>query len=295
MQLPDIASLNIDKSSVLALAAMALPSIYTTNHDPAYRARLSATRAYREHATVALAGMISQQLSDLYRSHEIVNEPRDEIDETYQATWDESLSFAIEQDLSQIREMIGSDVFEELAGSEVGYHQVGRIEEIAAELAKCVTRHYINVPDDSAGKFLSKIGIGARDLKAIIALAKATPLPDKPAPENEDDDGAAEPVPEEEELPAAASGNGSGTPSKQELSEAFQAWAAASGPDFADFAKRLDISGGTVRNYSNGKTLPKLTVAQAAVMAQDCDDCIGKLSRAFKVFSRMRLHNGSAA
>jgi hypothetical protein len=289
-QLPTIDALNIDKAAVIALAADALPLMLSSETDPVARARLIARRAFAEHLTGALARLIETQITDIYQAHTIVSEPRDEVDPDYQDVWDEALSFALEQNLHEIRELIGHDIFEELAGSGVGYHEIGRLSEIAAEIAKVLAPHYCNVSGKSDAKFLSEIGIVKSDLKALVDLAKKTPAANGEQAEAAEGEIIDDEEAEVENDPVVHAG----APTKDELSVAFKAWAEASGPDFKDFATRLDISHSTVRNYAIGKTNPKLDETQAKVLMQDCDDCIGKLERARAVFRRVRATNGKA-
>ena len=297
LRLPEISDLSIDHAAVLALAADALPLMLTSETDPAVRARVIARRAFTEHLTTALARLIETQITDIYASHEIISEPRADIDPDYQDVWDEALSFSIEQNLHEIREAIGHDTFEQLAGSDVGYHEIGRLSEIAAEIAKVLAPRYCNAPD---GKFLSSVGIGGRDLKALVELAKKTPVAnDEQAEGFITEDEFANPQIRETLLGSTASVADAendptvhaGVPTKEELSTAFQTWAEASGPDFGDFATRLSVSKATVRNYAIGKSI-KLNETQARVLAQDCEDCIGKLERARAVFQRVRATNG---
>lgn len=286
LDLPDIEGLAFDKKTLLDAAQNELHAFYTTNDDPMYRARSAATAAVLNAAAVEVARTLEGRITELYRSHEIINEPRDELaDDDAKAGWDEAFAVWLWKYAEQIRHLISDeDRWEEIAGAEVGFHEVGRIAEIAAALAAELKPHYAP-PDNGVGKFLSGYGIVDADLKKLATAAKKIPIPPAPVVEPKVVLARTEPQPQPPLLPPT---DAVVPPTKDELANAVGWWWEGSGPDPKDAAENLEISVGTLRNYVARKTMPKVNSSQARYLAGDCRDCIEKLQRALAIFERVK-------
>ncbi len=278
-KLPDESEMGIEKDAILNLAGNTLPSLYTRDDDPAFRAKFAVLTAYRELLANWLTTWAEKRLSDLYGYYTAVHKERAEVAEPYREAWDESLSFFIENDMREVIDLLGGDVFEEVAGPEVRLHEVGRISEVAVELARLLAPSYADPEDADIGKYLARLGITSKDLKPLVDLAEKTPIPPRPLDP--------EPVVKRQEEPTPVEPEPE-PPTRQELADAFAAWVQAANPDYAAYAIKLEVSPGTLRNYAAKKTLAKLNSAQAAILTKECDEAIRILTEARAVFSRVK-------
>jgi hypothetical protein len=82
----------------------------------------------------------------------------------------------------------------------------------------------------------------------------------------------------------------SGKPDRDMISRAYQLWFQA-GPGADGFkapAEALDISTGTLRNWTSGKIAAKASAAQATWMKGDCERRIADLMEALNIFAAVR-------
>jgi hypothetical protein len=289
LELPDIGAFVFDKPTLLEAAQNELHGFYTTNTDPMHRARSAAVAAVLNAAVAELTKFLDTRISDLYRSHELINEERAKLDtDDRRAAFDDAFAVWLWEHCQEVRRLLADeDRWEEIAGADVGFHELGRISEIAQAIALELKPHYAP-PDKDVGKFLSRYGIVDADLKKLAAAAKKIPIPAAPIVETK----VVLARPPETVSAAPIETMTTTPPTKDELADAIDWWAQGSGPEIKSAAAHLEISGGTLNNYIGRKTKPKLNSLQAKYLADDCRDCIDKLQRALAIFERVRANGG---
>lgn len=293
-QLPDAEALVFDKKALLASAKSELRTFYATNDDPMYRACGAAVAAVLNAITPEIAKALEIHIAAIYLTHEKISLLRDEqVDDDARAFWDEALANSLEMHFIDVRNILGDETrWEELAGESVGFHEVGRIAEIASALAYELKSYYMP-PANGVGKFLSRYGIVDADLNKLATAAKKIPMPAAPVVETKVV--FARPAIEEVPLPPPVETETVVPPTKEELANAIGWWAEGSGPEPISTAESLEMSVGTLRNYIKRKTLPKINSSQARYLAGDCRDCIVKLERALAIFERVKPTGGGDA
>lgn len=289
-ELPDIGGFAFDKKALLDAAHNELHAFYTTNDDPAYRAREATVAAVLNAVTPEVAKVLEAKIAEIYSYHTMTSEPRDELpDDNARAAWDEALAVWLWQYFQEVRRLMADEArWEEIAGEDVDFHEPGRIGEIAAALAQELKPHYAP-PEKDVGKFLSKYGIVDADLKKLATAAKKIPMPAAPVVEAKVV--LTRPVEQPSLLPVTET-EAAIPPTKEELANAIGWWWEGSGPEPRSTAESLEISVGTLRNYVGRKTLPKINSSQARYLAGDCRDCIAKLERALAIFERVKTTGG---
>jgi hypothetical protein len=282
-KLPDAASLVPEKASTLQRAAELLPTLFHTNKDATFRAKLALVKVLQDQVATELSKQIEARIQEVYAAYEIINGDRSDLEPRAQGVWDEQLGWAIEADLKDVQYLVGDDSWENLASSDVRYHEIGRFADVARDLAPIVARTYVDVAEKDYGKLLARFGIVKADIDALAKIAASTPVPAEPPPEPEPvvKTHAPEAPPAEQAVPGPV-------PNKRELMTAFKLYYDNAGPSAEQMAKKLDVSRGTFMNYATGRTSPKISPQQATLILEDIDRRMEGLRKARAVFERVR-------